>query len=113
MAPRKLTQARKQRRSLGEKNTHPEAASRREAQRPRRAGARMRDRKNLDAQPDRVDVRDWIYQPTLSPLRDLQFEGKSASTREQAGVGVSKSRVAGLSGTPANTQLGLRPIRMA
>lgn len=45
------------------KNTRPEAKSRRPKQEP---ASRKRD-----AFPDRVDVRDWWYQPTLTALPDL------------------------------------------
>jgi hypothetical protein len=27
-------------------------------------------RRNLDAHPDRVDIRDWFYRPRLAPLPD-------------------------------------------
>src|SRR5262245_40348702 len=70
MVQRKASKTSKPRRSARGKNTHPQAASRREVQRAKPAAARMRTRRKLDAQPDRVDVRDWIYQPTLSPLPD-------------------------------------------
>ena len=65
MAPRKHPV-----RSARDKNTHPGAASRREPQRAKPAAERMRVRRKLDAHPDRVDVRDWIYQPTLAALPD-------------------------------------------
>ena len=47
------------------KTTRAEASERREP--PSRTAA-MRIGRNLDAMPDRVDIRDWPYQPTLSSL---------------------------------------------
>ncbi len=52
----------------GPKTTRPPAGERREAA-PAATAAQKMDRK-LDAVPDRVDVRDWFYQPTLRPLPD-------------------------------------------
>jgi hypothetical protein len=49
--------------------TRVEAGERREVPRIMSAGDRL-DR-NLDAVPDRVDVRDFVYQPRLSPLPDV------------------------------------------
>ena len=47
------------------KTTRVEAAQRRE---PTVHTAAQRIGRKLDAMPDRVDIRDWPYQPTLSPL---------------------------------------------
>src|SRR5690349_17398059 len=49
----------------GPKTTRPPAGARR----PRVPVAeRFHSSRTLDAQPDRIDLRDWLYQPTLSPL---------------------------------------------
>lgn len=45
------------------KNTRPDASSRRQKQEP---VSRKRD-----AFPDKIDVRDWFYEPTLRPLPDV------------------------------------------
>ena len=50
------------------KTTRPEASERREAE-PQVSASEKMDRV-LDAFPDRIDVRDWFYQPRLSPLPD-------------------------------------------
>lgn len=50
------------------KTTRPEAAARREPERDVPAEERIGRR--LDAVPDRVDVRDFVYQPRLGPLPD-------------------------------------------
>jgi hypothetical protein len=52
----------------GPKTTRPPAAARREIELPKSSAARIG--RNLDALPDRIDIRDWFYQPTLSPLPD-------------------------------------------
>ena len=52
----------------GPKTTRPVAEKRREASSPT-TGRKIR--RTLDAAPDRIDVRDWQYQPTLAPLPDL------------------------------------------
>jgi hypothetical protein len=51
------------------KTTRPEATSRREPE-PAVTTEQAVGRK-LDTQPDRVDLRDWFYQPRLSPLPDI------------------------------------------
>ena len=50
------------------KTTRAPARSRRLAE-PAKTTAQKIQRK-LDAVPDRIDIRDWVYQPTLSPLPD-------------------------------------------
>lgn len=50
------------------KTTRPTATSRRAPERATTAAEKMG--KTLDAFPDRIDVRDWFYQPTLAPLPD-------------------------------------------
>ncbi len=52
----------------GPKTTRPAAAARREIELPKSSAARIG--RNLDALPDRIDIRDWFYQPSLSPLPD-------------------------------------------
>ena len=52
----------------GPKTTRPEAIARREPE-PRRTAAQKLKRK-LDAVPDRIDIRDWFYQPRLTYLPD-------------------------------------------
>jgi hypothetical protein len=51
------------------KTTRPEAASRRAPERAVPAAERIG--RKLDAVPDRIDVRDWFYQPALVPLPDI------------------------------------------
>jgi hypothetical protein len=75
MAPR-TTQARnaaqKRERIVQEdsspKTTRPEASQRREKERPRLAGQKIG--RKLDAVPDRIDIRDWLYRPHLESLPD-------------------------------------------
>jgi hypothetical protein len=50
------------------KTTRPVAGERREPE-PKVSTAK-KIRRKLDAAPDRVDIRDWIYRPTLKPLPD-------------------------------------------
>lgn len=50
------------------KTTRPPAMARREPEQPATASAKIGRR--LDAYPDRVDIRDWFYQPALAPLPD-------------------------------------------
>ena len=50
------------------KTTRAGAGSRREREAARTTGEKIR--RKLDAVPDRIDIRDWFYQPTLSPLPD-------------------------------------------
>jgi papain like protease len=50
------------------KTTRPSAGERRDPE-PKVATAKRIKRK-LDAAPDRVDIRDWIYRPSLQPLPD-------------------------------------------
>ena len=50
------------------KTTHPPARSRRE--REEDAQIEHKGRRRLDAHPDRIDVRDWFYHPSLAPLPD-------------------------------------------
>jgi len=68
---RKSRPARRTRRASDEsapKTTRPEASERREPE-PARSTAEKLNRK-LDAFPDRVDIRDWVYQPRLFALPD-------------------------------------------
>ena len=51
------------------KTTRPAAQDRREP--PRAADAAKRIERKLDAFPDKIDIRDWLYQPALRPLPDL------------------------------------------
>jgi hypothetical protein len=51
------------------KTTRPVAAARRPPDEPISAGERMG--RKLDAMPDRIDIRDWFYQPPLVPLPDI------------------------------------------
>jgi hypothetical protein len=57
------------------KTTRPEAASRRAPERAVPADERMG--RKLDAVPDRIDVRDWFYQPALAPLPDILINCES------------------------------------
>ena len=50
------------------KTTHPPARSRRE--RDDEARVEHKARRRLDAHPDRIDIRDWFYNPSLAPLPD-------------------------------------------
>jgi hypothetical protein len=50
------------------KTTRPEASERRPPE--RKVDAADRVRRTLDAVPDRVDIRDWLYQPRLTALPD-------------------------------------------
>ncbi|HEX5706677.1 MAG TPA: C1 family peptidase [Pyrinomonadaceae bacterium] len=50
------------------KTTRPVARSRRERDTDESAAKSLRRR--LDAHPDRIDIRDWFYQPSLAPLPD-------------------------------------------
>lgn len=50
------------------KTTRPEAATRRAPELGRSAAQRIG--KKLDAFPDRIDIRDWVYRPRLQPLPD-------------------------------------------
>ncbi|HEV2704569.1 MAG TPA: C1 family peptidase [Pyrinomonadaceae bacterium] len=50
------------------KTTRPEASERRAAETVVTTERKLRRR--LDAHPDRIDIRDWFYQPSLSPLPD-------------------------------------------
>ena len=50
------------------KTTRPEAASRRPSGDSRPFG--VKGGRRLDAMPDRIDIRDWPYQPHLRPLPD-------------------------------------------
>src|SRR5262245_31908331 len=50
------------------KATRVPAPSRREKEAARTTGEKIR--RTFDAVPDRIDIRDWFYQPTLSPLPD-------------------------------------------
>ena len=51
------------------KTTRPEAGQRRPAEPAQTAAQRIRRR--LDAVPDRIDIRDWFYQPRLVALPDV------------------------------------------
>lgn len=51
----------------GPKTTRPAAASRRA---PRKSESTKKKGRTFDAFPDRIDVRDWVYQPHLRPLPD-------------------------------------------
>src|SRR5688572_25294834 len=46
----------------------PPARERREPSQP--AGPQKKFGRTLDAMPDRIDIRDWFYQPRLVPLPD-------------------------------------------
>lgn len=50
----------------GPKTTRPAASSRRDAETP--APVQRKAGRTMDAMPDRIDIRDWFYQPTLAPL---------------------------------------------
>lgn len=50
------------------KTTRPEASERRAAEPTMTTERKLRRR--LDAHPDRIDIRDWFYQPSLAPLPD-------------------------------------------
>jgi len=52
--------------STNAKTTRPEADSRRAPENPREVFFKAGHR--LDAMPDRIDIRDWFYQPSLAPL---------------------------------------------
>lgn len=65
-APSPSTKGRVQRSTP--KTTRPVALSRRERDTDESAAKHLRRR--LDAHPDRIDIRDWFYQPTLAPLPD-------------------------------------------
>lgn len=49
------------------RTTHPPARSRRDDD---HAVPARKVRRRLDAHPDRIDIRDWFYQPSLAPLPD-------------------------------------------
>ncbi len=51
------------------KTTRPVAKARRPPEEPTSAAERMG--RTLDAMPDKIDVRDWFYQPPLVPLPDI------------------------------------------
>jgi hypothetical protein len=51
------------------KTTRPSAKERRPPEAPRSVGERIG--RKLDAMPDRIDIRDWFYQPSLAPLPDI------------------------------------------
>jgi hypothetical protein len=53
----------------GPKTTRPSASSRRTVGSSQPVG--LRSGRRLDAVPDRIDIRDWFYQPRLVPLPDL------------------------------------------
>ncbi len=65
-APRTTRPARAAAAPREAKTTHPDASSQREPP-PARSTAEKLSRK-FDALPDRIDVRDWVYQPSLAPL---------------------------------------------
>ena len=48
------------------KTTRPAGGSRREPVKPRALSTRLQ--RQLDAMPDRIDLRDWLYRPSLNPL---------------------------------------------
>src|SRR5262245_16592607 len=50
------------------KTTRPPGASRRAPAVPRTIEKQIQQR--LDAMPDRIDIRDWLYRPALDPLPD-------------------------------------------
>ncbi|MBS0179659.1 MAG: C1 family peptidase [Nitrospira sp.] len=50
------------------KTTRPPASSRREAAPARTVEEKIK--RKFDAVPDRIDIRDWFYHPTLQPLPD-------------------------------------------
>ena len=51
------------------KTTRPVAKERRPPEEAQSAAERMG--RTLDAMPDRIDIRDWFYQPSLTPLPDI------------------------------------------
>ena len=51
------------------KTTRPVAKERRPPEEAQSAAERMG--RTLDAMPDRIDIRDWFYQPPLTPLPDI------------------------------------------
>ena len=51
------------------KTTRPVAKERRPPEAAQSAAERMG--RTLDAMPDRIDIRDWFYQPPLTPLPDI------------------------------------------
>lgn len=55
-------------RSSAPKTTRPESAKRREKESVIPTAAMLH--RTLDAFPDRIDIRDWFYQPRLTPLPD-------------------------------------------
>ena len=64
-------------RKLTKKRPHNDNAQRAKRKPARRANPGVADKRKArgprrvkDAQPDRIDVRDWFYKPTLSPLPD-------------------------------------------
>lgn len=66
-----MREPKSKRRAAGEevsapKTTRPEPASRRDP--VPQAASRLKAGRFLDAMPDRIDIRDWFYQPTLAPL---------------------------------------------
>lgn len=65
-APETSTRRKPQRSSP--KTTRPEAELRREPEAPVSTERKLKRR--LDAHPDRIDIRDWFYQPPLVPLPD-------------------------------------------
>lgn len=69
VARRKVASAPRQGESSGPKTTRPEADDRRAAA-PAQTTSEKIHRK-LDAAPDRIDIRDWLYQPSLQPLADV------------------------------------------
>ena len=74
------------------KTTRPSSIARREPERARSAGAKMG--RKLDAFPDRVDIRDWFYQPPLiAAARPAgQLRPGSHDPRPGAGGGLHRLR---------------------
>ena len=69
--------------------TRPEAKDRREAP-PRVTAAQVIEKKigaKLDAQPDRIDPRDWFYEPTLEALPDVVVNVDPAAVLDQGTEG--------------------------
>src|SRR5688500_13540010 len=67
-APSPVRHPRLEKEKATPKTTRPEALSRRLE--PSATTTAEKIGKTLDALPDRIDVRDWFYQPGLAPLPD-------------------------------------------
>jgi hypothetical protein len=88
------------------KTTRPVAVERREPE--AKVTTARKIKRKLDAAPDRVDIRDWIYRPTLRPLPDQIIHCRSVPAildqgEEGACTGFAMAAV-------INFQLGLRNL---